>query len=307
MKTLRKWLRNAFGFSGSEINGFLVLVPLMVVLVCSEPAYRVWLSRQTRPNPDDIRMLDSLILSWNIASGHQKTDFQKDSLFQFDPNTASVAHLEQLGFSGSLAKRIVAYRQKGGTFRVKADLLKIYGLDSALYHQLYDSIGLPSNRFVATDASGDRSKGKDRFQKTKPHRKPQQEFDINTADTTQLKSIYGIGSILAARIVKFRSGLGGFIRPGQLYEVYGLDSAVVQRLVSVSFVHPAFVPYKINLNTAGEKELSRHPYIRYRIASMLVNYRLQHGDFLEAGDIKKLAALKPDEADKMLPYLKVRD
>lgn len=305
MKTLRKWLRNAFGFSGNEINGFLILVPLMVVLVCSEPVYRSWLSRQIRANPDDTRMLDSLILSWNIDAGQQKEAFTRDTIFRFNPNTASAAELEHLGFAGSLANRVVAYRQKGGAFRIKADILKIYGLDSALYDQLYDSIDLPVTRFIETDASSRRLKGQERFQKIESKR--QEDFDLNTADTTQLKSIFGIGSILAARIVKFRSGLGGFIKSEQLYEVYGLDSLVVQRLLSVSFVHPAFIPKQINLNTADEKELAGHPYIRYRIASMLVNYRLQHGDFIEVGDIKKLAALKPDEADKILPYLKVKD
>jgi len=34
------------------------------------------------------------------------------------------------------------------------------------------------------------------------------KFDLNIADTTQLKSIYGIGSKLSARIVKYRNRLG---------------------------------------------------------------------------------------------------
>lgn len=301
---LRKWLRNAFGFSGNEINGFLILVPLMVILVCSEPVCRLWLSRQTRSNPDDIRMLDSLILSWN----HRKNEYRKDSVFRFNPNTAAAGDLEHLGFPRSLANRIVAYRNKGGVFRVRADLLKIYGLDSALYHRLYDSIRLPIATVVAADASYSTFKKRATpWKKPTQRKRPQQAFDINTADTTQLKSIYGIGPVLAGRIVKFRAALGGFVRPEQLFEVYGLDSAVAQRLINVSFVDPAFVPETIDLNTAGEKELAGHPYIRYRMASMLVNYRLQHGDFRQAADIKSLAAIKPDEVEKLLPYLRVED
>lgn len=306
MKTLRKWLRNAFGFSGNEINGFLILVPLMVVLVCSEPVCRYWLSRQVRSHSADLQLLDSLVLSWHLVAGRAKSG-RGDSIFRFNPNTADAAEFERLGFSSRLANRIVAYRQKGGVFREKADLLRIYDLDTALYHRLYDSIHLPAATFAVADASPARIKKYDGAEKIKPPGPRPQPFDVNTADTTRLRSIYGIGPVLASRIVKFRAALGGFVRPEQLFEVYGLDSAVAQRLIGASFVHPGFVPEKIDLNTAGEKELSGHPYIRYRMASILVNYRLQHGDFLEAGDIKKLAAFKPEEVERLLPYLKVND
>jgi len=97
------------------------------------------------------------------------------------------------------------------------------------------------------------------------------------------------------------------VRPDQLFEVYGLDSVTVSRLLDVGTIASDFTPDKININTASEKRLSMHPYISYRLARALVSYRFQHGDFPDVNDIKKLSALEPGELDRVLPYLKVKD
>lgn len=302
MKSIRKWIRNVFGFSGNEINGFLILVPLMIFLLISEPAYRMWLTSRQNHYFEDARELDSLLAIWDRNDQERAKDSPSPEVFPFDPNTAAVDDLLRLGFPRALANRIAAYRGKGGVFRVKSDLMKIYGLDSALYKQLYKYISLPTRRLVHSGPA-----------QTPARPEPTTvgrvaiDFDINTADTSLLKTIYGIGPILASRIVKFRDGLGGFVSTSQLQEVYGLDSTVVKRVLERGFIKADFIPKKININTADERALSDHPYIAFKMARAIVNYRYQHGDFTAPGDIKKLSALKPEEMDRLLPYLKVSD
>jgi len=301
MNSIRKWIRNVFGFSGNEINGFLILVPLMLVLIFSEPLYHSWIANGERHYADDNRILDSLVAVWDkeVPESREGSFLREVSFFTFDPNTVSVNDLMKLGFPESLANRVAAYRQKGGVFRIKSDLMKIYGLDSTLYKQLYSFIRLPSGKYPATNhgTAPEPSKNRD----------ADSNFDINTADTTLLKTVYGIGPVLAARVLKFRDALGGFVLPDQVYEVYGLDSMVVMRLLKVCFIRPDFVPEQININTADEKLLSRHPYIRYSTATALVKYRFQHGDFTSVSDIKKLAATHAKEMERLLPYLKLKD
>ena len=57
------------------------------------------------------------------------------------------------------------------------------------------------------------------------NRKP--DFDgvieLNSADTTQLMLLRGIGSTFARRIVSYRALLGGYVRKEQLLEVYDLS------------------------------------------------------------------------------------
>lgn len=299
MKSIRKWIRDFFGFSTNEISGFLVLIPLMIALAVSEPLYRWWTTSQPRDYSADLQVLDTLVAQWRATE--RDSVIVSVALMMFNPNTASEETLRTVGLSDILAKRIAAYRRKGGVFRTKSDLTKIYGLDSALYHQLYNYIDLPEKRLPTLLAE-------------RPYRKenhsakaPQEIFDINTADTLLLETVYGIGPKLAVRIVKFRDRLGGFVRTDQLYEVFGLDSIVVTRLLRASYIKAGFLPRKININTAGEQMLAAHPYIRHSLARRITSYRFQHGDFQKVSDIKKISASANDNLDRLLTYIKVED
>ena len=312
MNSVRKWIRDIFGFSGNEINGFLILIPLMLLLVLSEPLYHAWVAKMQRHDVHDSMVLDSLITQWDprLNDPDQRGMVREVSFFSFDPNEATVEELRRLGLSANSANHIAAYRRKGGTFRIKSDLLHISGVDSALYQQLYDFIRLPARR-VYPSRKRFPVAGKGISDKAHPDPRDKNEvkkkFDINTADTLLLKSVYGIGSRLAARIIKFRDRLGGFVNPEQLYEVYGLDSMVVGRLLSAADIHADFIPEKININTADARRLSDHPYIRFKLADLLVSYRFHHGDFKDVSDIKKLTAVPSDQLERLLPYIKVND
>jgi competence protein ComEA len=225
---------------------------------------------------------------------------KKPELFRFDPNTASLDDLKRLGFPEFLAKRVVTYRQKGGKFNTNTDLRKIYGIDSSLYNSLKNHVFISQHR----NEQSAKQPEKLAVQSSKPRLG---SFDINEADTAALKSVYGIGTKLAERIVKFRSGLGGFVSLNQLSEIYGLDSVVVNRLKKRAFINEDFKPKKINLNTTTEFEMSAHPYISKSIARAIVAWRFQHGAFKTVDEIKNLNMLKPEDIVKIIPYLKVEE
>jgi competence protein ComEA len=299
MDYIRKFIRDFFGFSGREINGFLILLPLMLLIISSEPLYSWWISERVEDFTHERRKLDSLTALWEIPV-EDAARVSRDSLFNFNPNKASQDDFVALGISRHLATRIASYRQKGGTFRMKADLLKIYGFDSTLYAKLYPFILLPDKKSLKRE-----------LQHEKPSVQSQKNqfarFDINQADTVQLKSVYGIGTKLAGRIIKFRDALGGFIKTAQLNTVYGLDSATVQQLLKKSFITADFTPRKLNLNTANEQELSAHPYIQRFRAKAIVAWRFQHGTFTDVQDLAKLKVITAEDINKLLPYLKIQD
>ena len=302
MKRIKKLIRDVFGFSRTEINGFIILLPLAVVLVSVVPLYSSWLAKRETDFSNEKKYLDSVMTLFHT---HEKK--LKDTalhvapvlrtervFFSFNPNKASVAELKKLGFTEILSTRIASYRSSGGFFSVKSDLLKIYGMDSTFYQQLYTYIELP-----------------EKIENKKPlHFAGNEKYvthDLNTADSVQLSSVYGIGPKLAARIIKFRNALGGFTKHEQLKEVYGLDSTVVNSLSKAFLIRENFEPVKINLNTASETELSSHPYIKKKIAKAIIAYRFQHGNFLSVDEIGKLTIVKPDEAKRLAPYLKIFD
>jgi len=178
---------------------------------------------------------------------------------------------------------------------VKQDLLKIYGMDSALYKRVYSFIVLPE-KIEKENIAGDFDT-KDNSAAVK--------FDLNAADTSQLIKIYGIGSKLSQRIIVYRDKLGGFVSPGQLKEVYGLDSVVIHELFQKSYINEDFKPRLISLNTATEKEMGDHPYIKYKLAKAITIYRFQHGPYRTVDDLKKIALIDDVRFEKIKSYLSV--
>jgi DNA uptake protein ComE-like DNA-binding protein len=282
---LKRWIQSAIGLSSSEANAMMMLLPLLVVIIFSQPIYqRLSLSN----DPIDIK--EEMILDSLVMTIHSSEPIEPEySLFEFDPNTATLADLKSLGIPEYVSKRIINYRSKGGQFKIKDDLARIYGLDSSIYKTLNPFILLP-----------------DRIEKHSPQivkvEKIPVQFDLNLTDTTSLKTIKGIGTVLSKRIIKYRESLGGFVRTDQLKEVYGLDSLTLEGLGSF-FIGEKFHPDKININSADEVTLSRHPYINSRDAKAIITYRLQHGRFQELSDLIMIKTLKQSFVDKIGPYL----
>lgn len=211
-------------------------------------------------------------------------------LKKFDPNTASVSELENLGIPTWLAERIEKYRSKGGSFKDKASLSKIYGFPEELYLELEDYIeisGTPTNSKEAKNEVADLA--------IVP-------FDLNTADSIQLRSVRGIGGYFASRIVRLRNDLGGIVSPDQLMEIFRMDSATVDKLMSQVFISENFIPVKINLNLADEETLAHHPYIGWKYAKLIVAYRQQH-PLRNLDDLNKIKPVTEPDVKRMAPYI----
>lgn len=300
---IKRWVKDFFFLSHAQVNGFVILVPLLTLILFSAPAWKWIQSQRPKDFTRDRAKLDSLIALWSppeTATAGQPSVRRPAEvrLSLFNPNNADTAHLTAVGFSKVQAGRIIRYRGKGGRFRIKSDLLKIYGMDSSLYQQLYDFIDLPAT--VQPDK-------KEFAAKSPSLRRPITKFDLNLADTSQLKKINGIGDKLSVRIIRYRDVLGGFVAMNQVYEIYGLDTAVVHRLANYSFIDAGFQPRKLNINTAGERELAAHPYLRKTIARSIAAYRFQHGEFESLDDLRKIHSIESETIKKIVPYLTIGD
>lgn len=130
-------------------------------------------------------------------------------------------------------------------------------------------------------------------------------IELNSADTTALKEIRGIGSVFAKRILKFRDALGGFISKDQLLEVYGIDREKFDQ-VSTQVLVDTLKLKKLNINTASVDDLNLHPYITKKQAVAIFNSRVKHGDFSKVEEIKNIALLNDSAYLKVVPYLTVQ-
>ena len=103
-----------------------------------------------------------------------------------------------------------------------------------------------------------------------------QKLNINSADTTELQSLPGIGPFFARNIVSYREKLGGFIDKNQLFEVYAFDTV---RLAAIEnhIVIDSVVTRKVKINSDDFKTILRHPYIEYEDVKKIINYRESKG------------------------------
>jgi len=102
-------------------------------------------------------------------------------------------------------------------------------------------------------------------------------IDINTADTTLLKQLPGIGGAFAKWIVDYREKLGGYCETQQLLEVYRMDSTRYEGIKDYVKIDSTFTPNKLKINSDGFKVLLKHPYLEYEDVKKIVNYREQKG------------------------------
>lgn len=129
-----------------------------------------------------------------------------------------------------------------------------------------------------------------------------ENVEINSADSAAWEALPGIGPVFAARIVKFRDKLGGFLSVEQIREVYGIQDSTFQLISPYLKIGTPWI-HKININTATKEELKSHPYIRWQLANMIVDYRNQHGNFASLDDLKKMQLITDEVFAKIVPYL----
>jgi DNA uptake protein ComE-like DNA-binding protein len=127
--------------------------------------------------------------------------------------------------------------------------------------------------------------------------------DINNCDTTELIRLPGIGSVLSARIIKYRKLLGGFARKEQIMEVYGLSPETYDNIKEMLVVDTMLIT-KIEINSADFRRLDRMPYLSRDEINAILKYRELEGPIRNIDELINGRALSAETAIKVRPYLK---
>jgi len=132
--------------------------------------------------------------------------------------------------------------------------------------------------------------------------KPGETVELNTADSATLTRIHGIGPSFARRILAYRKKLGGFINKDQLKEVYGLDSEKYDEINNEVRVDASRVK-KLAINTIDFETLRHFPYLSYKQANAVIQYRVQHGNYRSLNDMRDILLLNDEILSKIAPYI----
>ena len=121
---------------------------------------------------------DTMVMPTVVKSSSNKQKTRKNSakvhdksLDKINPNTADYKSLLEVGFTPVQAKTLISFR-KYKHLDTQEDILSIYGVDSTFYETI-------KHRLII-----------------RPEKPPIKRICINSADTSLLKTIKGIGSVL---------------------------------------------------------------------------------------------------------------
>ena len=194
-------------------------------------------------------------------------------IFKFNPNKISRDSLLLLGFKSKTAAILLKYRAKYH-FNNKKDLLKIYGMDSALFTRLEDSIFIPS--------------------KVKKVYIP----GLNKVSANYLIKRFKFSKKMAYSFIGYRRLLGGFYQSIQIYEVRGIDSMLAKGLLDSS---------TIDLNLIKKKNINvddfYHPYMSKKAKDKLLRFRLSHDSIKSEKELLKAGIFTPEEWKRIKPYI----
>lgn len=221
----------------------------------------------------------------------------KAERFPFDPNTADSTQLLRLGLEPWQVRNIYKYRAAGGIFRKKEDFARVYGLTQKMYRELEPYIRISADYQPASLLVKEEKQEHDTL--LFPQKIAEGEtVDLAVADTSELKTVPGIGSYFARKIVDYRERLGGYVSVEQLDEIDGfpLQAKKYLRLGEMEV-------RKLNLNTLSLSELRRHPYLNYYQARTIVEYRRKKGALKSLDDLRLSRDFPPEARQRLLPYV----
>jgi competence protein ComEA len=303
---MNRWLKELFSFSRGERNGLLVMVSIIIMLIILRlglpffvhpPVAGSYASAIIKELPDSLKEVDTYRTDTipEIAEQLEVTE-----LFPFDPNTTGREELIKLGFSSFQARNITKYIEKGGRFLHREDLKRVYGITNEQYSRVEPFIRIIPQKYTGDSSHSSKKKF---FQYTS--QKQPLNIELNSADSSLLVALNGIGPALAGRIIKYREKLGGFCRPEQLQEVYGMSQETIELIRPFITVDSARIR-PIQLNAASLKELEDHPYLDRYQSQAIIKYRQVRTKFLKVEEVYENRLLSQEQYQKIRPYLRAK-
>ncbi len=307
---LKQFFIEYFSMNRMQQSGTMVLIVLIIVVALLP---RIVARYNANRNQPDFARFDSIMANYeplaNEPDSRQADTKIADTIFTFDPNTATYDDFLSMGLSERISANIVKYRNSGGKFRTPNDFARIYGINDSIYSRLKPYISIAANSQNYTKQSTKKkyadNKRQEKYDRIVYEPKELLIVELNSADSAQLVALRGIGKVLAHRIIAYREMLGGFYSVEQLREIKSLPPETYANLYTQFTIDTSRIS-KINLNNFQYKQLSRHPYMPVAQLNSITNYKRLMGNFRSVSDLLKYKLVDTLTYEKISPYLEVK-
>jgi competence ComEA-like helix-hairpin-helix protein len=250
----------------------------------------------------DISSSEVVALQFEIDSLRAPTLESKDFKPRpFNPNFITDFKAYTLGMSPEEFDRLQDFRSRDEWINSAADFKKVTGVSDSLLSEISPLFKFPE---WITNPKAKRSSRSNFSEPENFISKPTGiKTDLNTATLSQLQEVRGIGPALAKRILAYRNKIGSFSNDLQLYNVWGLEEAVVKRTLDRFTVKSPKVFEKMDLNSVSASDIATIPGISFDLAKQIWEFRTLRERINDFSELEKIESLSKLNLELIQLYL----
>ena len=291
--------KSHFWYNKSQRNGIFFLI-ILILLLQGFVFFDVFSSDEIiDTNKSKISAFQSQIDSLKAM----EIENRKPKIYPFNPNYITDYKGEQLGMSLAEIDRLLTFRKTNKFINSQDEFQQVTKVSDSLLSAIAPYFKFP-------DWVADQKQNNSSFNKQSRYKNSvissavkRSSTDINKATAADFKTISGIGVVFSERIIQYRSKLQGFTFENQLYEVWGLDKEVANKVLSIFKIVDKPIIEKVNVNTVTFKELLKNPYIDYELCKKIFNYRDEVAELQRILELKNIKDFPLDKYDRIVLYL----
>ncbi len=289
-----------FRLTPKERRSTIILISIIIMLISAYTIMDYFYHPKIELSPNHINYIEEIVE--NKVNEENIATEKNYKLEKFDPNTISLENLLYMGIDPYPAKSMINYRSKGGIFKNKSDLKKIYGVDATLFNKLSPYITISPKRIERPTSNKLNNQEKKSF--------VLRVFDPNKVTYEELQTM-GLPKYFAQNLTNYVAKGGIIRRTEELKKIYGLSDTLYSQLIPyIQIDQDTFTNelinnvkiedslYTLNINSANIEELIKLKGIGPKRAELITKYRNNLGGFYDINQLKEVWSIDQEVFDQ---------
>jgi len=287
-------IKSHFVFNKSQRNGILLLIFFTFGYLVLN--YYVDFSKESLL---DINSKEVIAIQKELDSLRTiEIESKKPKVFPFNPNFLSDFKGYVLGMSTEEIDRLLAFRKENKWINSVKDFKKVTKVSDSLLNKI-------SPYFKFPDWISNSKPKKNYLKKGFKEKTFQQKVDLNITTQEQLEKVNGIGKVNSKNIIDYRNKLGGFSDDIQIYQLYGLDYQVINKVLNEFTVKTPKEIVKMNFNSISASDIATIPGISFDLAKRIWEYRILNEQIESFSQLQNIEGLTKRKLQGIQLYLKI--
>lgn len=223
---------------------------------------------------------------------------KKPKVSPFNPNFLSDFKGYVLGMSTEEIDRLLAFRKENKWINSVKDFKKVTKVSDSLLNKI-------SPYFKFPDWISNSKPKKNYLKKGFKEKTFRQKVDLNITTQEQLEKVNGIGKVNSKKIIDYRNKLGGFSDDIQIYQLYGLDYQVINKVLNEFTVKTPKEIVKMNFNSISASDIATIPGISFDLAKRIWEYRILNEQIESFSQLQNIEGLTKRKLQGIQLYLKI--